>query len=87
MKERTLKVTVGNTLLNKAAIENGVVTLFLIAMSEICDGMQEPVKIIGYADDWMILTSHKHEKTCELRIKKQCNKSPNWQTTGVFQYP
>jgi hypothetical protein len=38
MKERMLRVAVGNT-------------LFLIAMSEICNGIQEPVKIIGYADD------------------------------------
>jgi hypothetical protein len=51
MKERTLTVAVGNNLSNEAGIENGVVqgavlsvTLFLIAMSEICDGIQEPVK-------------------------------------------
>jgi hypothetical protein len=59
MKERTLRVAVGNTLKlsNEAVIKNGVVqgqvlsvTLFLIAMSQICDGIQEPIKIIGYAD-------------------------------------
>jgi hypothetical protein len=66
-KDRTLRVVVGNTLSNEVTIENGAmqgavlsVTLFPIALSEICDGMQEPVKIIGYADDWMILTSHNH---------------------------
>jgi hypothetical protein len=53
-KERTLSVAVRNNLSNKAKIENGgvqgavvSVTLFLIAMSEICDGIQEPVRIIG----------------------------------------
>jgi hypothetical protein len=78
MTERTLKVAAGNMLSNEAAIENGVVqgavlarvTLFLIAMSEICDGIQEPVKIIEYGNDWMILTSHKHVRTSENRIQK-----------------
>jgi hypothetical protein len=70
MRERTLRVAVGSTLLNDAIIENGVVqgavlsvTLFLVAMSEI-------VKILGYADDWMILISHKHARTSENRIQK-----------------
>jgi hypothetical protein len=69
MKENA-QGSVGDTLSNEAAIENEVVqeavlsvTLFLIAMSEICDGIQEPVKIIEYADDWMIFTSHKHVRT------------------------
>jgi hypothetical protein len=91
MKERTLRVTVGNTLSNKAAIKNGVVqgavlsvTLFLLAMSEICDGIREPVKIIFYADDWMILTSHKHVRTCENRIQKAMH---HGQTTQAFKYP
>jgi hypothetical protein len=45
MKERTLRVAVGTTLLN-ATIENGFVqgavlsvTLFFVAMSEICNGI------------------------------------------------
>jgi hypothetical protein len=47
MKERTLRVEFGNTLSNEAVIENGVVqgavlsvTLFLIAIAHICDGIQ-----------------------------------------------
>jgi hypothetical protein len=34
------------------------------------NGIEEPVKIMGYADDWMILTSHKHVRTSENRIQK-----------------
>jgi hypothetical protein len=62
---------VGNTLSNQATIENGdvhgavlSVTLFLVAISEICNGIEETVKIMGYADDWMILTSYQPQ-TCE----------------------
>jgi hypothetical protein len=60
MKERTLRVAVGNMFSNKAAIENRIVqgavlslsvTLFLIAMSEIYDGIQELVKIMRRQDD------------------------------------
>jgi predicted ATP-grasp superfamily ATP-dependent carboligase len=93
MKERTLTVAVGNTISNEAAIENGVVqgavlsvTLFLLAMSEICDGIhQEPVKIIGYADDWMILTSHKHVRTSENLIQKAMHQITKWADNTGFQ--
>jgi hypothetical protein len=54
MKERTLRVAFVNKFSNEAVFENGVVqgavvsvTLFLIAMSEISDGIQETVKIKG----------------------------------------
>jgi hypothetical protein len=74
MKERTLRVAVENTLSNEAIIEINVVqgavlsaTLFLVAMSEI-------VKILGYAEDWTILTSHKHAITSENRIQKAIHK-------------
>jgi hypothetical protein len=85
-----LRVAVGNTLSNEAVVENGVVqgvvlgvTLFLIAMSEICDRIQEPVKIIGYEDDWMILASHKQVRTIvKTEYKRQCIKSPNRRKHG-----
>jgi hypothetical protein len=52
MKERTLRVAVGNMFSNKAAIENRIVQgAVLIAMSEICDGIQELVKIMRRQDD------------------------------------
>jgi hypothetical protein len=47
-------------------------------MSEICDGIQEPVKIIGYADEWMILYSHKHVRTSENRIQKAMHQITKW---------
>jgi hypothetical protein len=64
MKNRTLRVAIGNTLLEQKQIKNGVVqgavlsvTLFLVtAMAEITHGIEETIKIIGYADDWIILS-------------------------------
>jgi hypothetical protein len=68
MINRTLRVAIGNPLSEEKPIENGVVqravlsvTLFLVAMAQITDGIEEPIKIIGYADDWKIHTIHKHE--------------------------
>jgi hypothetical protein len=53
MRERTLRVAVGSTLLDERPIENGVVqeavlsvTLFIVAMVGITDGIDEPIKII-----------------------------------------
>jgi hypothetical protein len=49
------------------------VTLFLIAMTYICKGMEEPTKIIGYADDCIIHTSHKLPR--KARFKKSSRQS------------
>jgi hypothetical protein len=53
MNDPTLRVTIGNTMGSFKNIENGVlsVTLFLVAMAKICDKIEEPTKILGYADD------------------------------------
>jgi hypothetical protein len=76
-KDRSFRVTVGNTFSTKMNIENGTVqgavisvTLFLIAMTDICKGMEEPTKMIGYVDDWIIYTSHKLPRVAEARLKK-----------------
>jgi hypothetical protein len=75
MKERTLRVTVGSTLSDERRIENGVVqdavfsvALFLVAMAGITDGIEEPIKIIGYEDDWMVPTTHQHQRVATIRI-------------------
>jgi hypothetical protein len=59
------------------------VTLFLIVMSEICDGIQVPVNIIGY--DWMILSSHKYVRTIENRIQKAMHPITKWADRTGFQ--
>jgi hypothetical protein len=57
-------VAIGNTLSKEKQIENGVVqgavlsvTLFLVAMAEITHGIEKSIKIIDYADDWIIYTN------------------------------
>jgi hypothetical protein len=64
MNDSTLKVAIGNTMSSFKNIENGVtrgavlsVTLFLVAMAKICDKIEEPTKILGYADVWVLYTS------------------------------
>jgi hypothetical protein len=61
-------------------IENGIVqraslrvTLFLVAMAGITDGIEEPIKIIGYADDWMVHTTQQYQRVATIRIQKAIN--------------
>jgi Ni2+-binding GTPase involved in maturation of urease and hydrogenase len=49
-------------------------TLFIIAMTDICKGIKEPTKMIGYADDCIIYTSHKLLRVAEARLKKAADK-------------
>jgi glutamine synthetase len=76
MKNRTLRVAIGSTLSEEKQIENRVVqgavlsfTPFLVAMAEITHGIEESIKIIGYADDWIIHTTHKHERVSVVKLK------------------
>jgi hypothetical protein len=62
-------VAIGSTLSEEKQIENGPVlsvTLFLVEMAIITHGIEEPIKIIGYADDWY--NTH-HSQT---RTSKRC---------------
>jgi hypothetical protein len=72
---QTLRVAIGSTLSEEKQSENGVVqgvvlsvTLFLVAMAEITHGIEEPIKRIGYADDWIIHTTHKHERVSVVTL-------------------
>jgi hypothetical protein len=40
--------------------------------------MEEPTKMIGYVDDWMIYTSHKLPRLVEARLKKTADKIIKW---------
>jgi hypothetical protein len=75
-----------NSFSTKMNIENGAVisvTLFLIALTGICKGMEEPTKMIRYADDWII---HKPETTkSNRRLKKAANKVIKWTNENGFR--
>jgi hypothetical protein len=55
MKNRTLRVEIGNTLSEEKQIENRV-TLFLVALAEITHGIEEP-------------TTHKHERVSIVKLQ------------------
>jgi hypothetical protein len=40
---------------------------------------------MGFADDWMILTSHKHVRRSENRIQKALNQITKWADNTCFQ--
>jgi hypothetical protein len=46
----------------------------LSAMAEITHGIEKPIKIIGYADDWIIYTTHKDERVNVVKLQKAMDK-------------
>jgi hypothetical protein len=61
------------------------VTLFLIAITDICKGMEDPTKMIGFTDDWIIYTSHKLPRLAEARLKKAVDKVIKWTNKNGFR--
>jgi hypothetical protein len=64
--------------INKRRIANGVeqevvlgISQFLVAITRITDDIEELIKIIGYADDWMVHTTHQHQRVATIQIQKQ----------------
>jgi hypothetical protein len=81
MNDRTLKVGIGKIMSSFKNIENGVpqgavlsVTLFLVAMAKICDKIEEPTKILGDANDWMLYTSPRTRRMAENELQRSANK-------------
>jgi hypothetical protein len=83
MSNRKLKVAVGNHYPKPNSIENGVsVTLFIVTMSDIVKDIKEPTQIMGYADDWMVITSKKAPLLAENRLKKTTDSISNIDRTN-----
>jgi hypothetical protein len=62
------------------------VMLFLVAMAEITHGIEEPIKIIGYADDWILIhTFHKHERVSVIILQKAMDNIVKWADDTGFQ--
>jgi hypothetical protein len=76
---------IGNTYSKPREIENRAVlsvTLFLVAMAQLCRGIVGPTRILGYADDWVILTSNKYTKNSRdyRRRQTRCrDRQTKWQ--------
>jgi hypothetical protein len=54
------------------------VTLFLVALVDILKQVQEPVEIVGYADDWAIYTSDQDMETAQTNTQSALNNLPKW---------
>jgi hypothetical protein len=88
MNDHTLRVAIGNTKSSLKNIENGVqgavmsVTLFLVAMANICEKIEKPTKILGYSDDWVLNTSRRTAKMAENELQQSTIKIATANETG-----
>jgi hypothetical protein len=92
MSNRKLKVAVGNHYSRPKSIENGVVQgavlsliLFLVAMADIVKDIKEPTQIMGYTDDWVVITSNKAPLLAENRLKKTTDSISKWAEENGFE--
>jgi hypothetical protein len=53
-------------------------------MAAICRVNKGPTRMLGYADDWVILTSNKTRKTVEERLQKATNMVSRWANENGF---
>jgi hypothetical protein len=60
------------------------VTFFLVAMTTISKGIEEPTRIIGYADDWVIYTSQRTPRMTEKKLQKAANEIVKWTKETSF---
>jgi Reverse transcriptase (RNA-dependent DNA polymerase) len=90
LQNRSLKTTIGAQESEEIEIENGVpqgavlsVTLFLIAVADICRPSNSNYKMIGYADDWYIYTSQLQIEQAKHILQQALDKIDRWaQRTG-----
>jgi hypothetical protein len=81
---------VENYFSNPKEIKNGVVQgaalrvpLFLIAIADIVKGNMHT--ILGYADDWVVVTSSKAPIRAEIRLKQAANNVTRWTSDNSFK--
>jgi hypothetical protein len=61
------------------------ITLFLVATAEITNQIRQPVKTVGYADDWAIFTSDRDMETAETNMQTALNGETKWTRQKVFK--
>jgi Reverse transcriptase (RNA-dependent DNA polymerase) len=90
LSNRSLKTVVGAHESEEVAIKNGVpqgavlsVTLFLIAIADICRFEERNYEMIGYADEWYLYKSQKQIKDAEPILQRALDNIERWtQRTG-----
>jgi ribonuclease HI/endonuclease/exonuclease/phosphatase family metal-dependent hydrolase len=91
ISNRTFKVIIGNTESTRMSSEDGVVqgavlsvTLFLLALSKIALGVGESVKIVGYADDWCLITRNSKLEIAQSDLQIALNNIVDWSEQTGF---
>jgi hypothetical protein len=77
-------MVLGEVTSGKMYIENGAVmsaTLFLVAMAVITNQIRQPVKIVGYADNW---ASDRYMETAETNMQTALNGVAKWTRQSGF---
>jgi len=90
---RTFRVLVGNTFSKQFFQENGVVqgavisvNLFLVAINQITSCIQEPIKIVGFADDWTLYLRHHNLEFIQETMQKALNNLTTWSNENGFRF-
>jgi hypothetical protein len=55
-------------------------------MTDIVKDIKEPTQIMGYADDWVVITSNKAPLLTENRLKKATDSLPGGQRKTDLKY-
>jgi hypothetical protein len=92
MDNRTFRVVRGAESSEKTHTDYGVVqgavmsvTLLLVALADIAKQVQDPVEIVGYADDWTIHTSDQDMGTAQTNIQSALNNLLKWTRRKGFR--
>lgn len=62
------------------------VTLFLLAINDLAKNVKSPVHVLGYADDWYLVMSHKKTKCIEKTLQKSINSVLKWASKVGFKF-
>jgi hypothetical protein len=54
-------------------------------MTDIVKDIKEPTQIMGYADDWVVITSNKAPLLTENRLKKPTDSISKWAEENGFE--
>lgn len=93
LTDRTFQVKVDNVLSDHTATENGLpqgsvisVTLFLVAINDIFNDIQKPIKYTLFADDCNIYCSGTDTKSTVAQLQNAINSLTQWSSKSGFKF-
>lgn len=91
LQTRTFQVQIGNTTSDTYTQENGIpqgsslsVSLFLVAINDISNTIQNPTKYTLFADDLIIFFRSKHTSTVQFFLQETINNISKWSNETGF---